>query len=420
MATVEVSEVEISSLSKPASEGWTASIDAPSPGSETDLHVLEISARVDGPAHAVALEVLHEDEVIRSDAAGGASLRSLVSVLALPREFELHLRALLADGAPLSIGSIRGRHEAVRSGYQPRLQPIILTSLGRMGTTWLMKVFAAHPQVAVHRRYPYELSTAKYWAHALEVLSRAANGPKPEADADVPDTESLWSVGPNPFLSRDSVSDPVLGPWLGRSYVEQLAAFTLRTIDDWYTAVARTTGDGQPLYFAEKHMPVQTPDLMRNIYAAAKEIFLVRDPRDMAWSVIKFDRARGFTGFGRESAVGEEEYIRTELRRRTRKLLAAWQARRDSSALVRYEDLVLSPDETLAEVLDYLELESSPEVVRGLLERAAERTPEFDAHRTSASLEQSIGLWCEAEGSLRAAFEDAFSELVDEFGYRAG
>ena len=47
--------------------------------------------------------------------------------------------------------------------------------------------------------------------------------------------------------------------------------------------------------------------------------------------------------------------------------------------------------ETLAAILDYLGLASTPATIEAVLARAAEHEPEAEAHRTSASLEQSIG-----------------------------
>ena len=45
--------------------------------------------------------------------------------------------------------------------------------------------------------------------------------------------------------------------------------------------------------------PNYLPVLIRELYPRAKEIFLVRDFRDMARSIMAFDAKRGYAGFGR-------------------------------------------------------------------------------------------------------------------------
>ena len=46
------------------------------------------------------------------------------------------------------------------------------------------------------------------------------------------------------------------------------------------------------------------------LYPHAKEVFLVRDFRDMALSILSFDERRGFAGFGRPEGATDEEYMR--------------------------------------------------------------------------------------------------------------
>ena len=63
-----------------------------------------------------------------------------------------------------------------------------------------MKLLAAHPQVVVFRRFPYESAPAKYWLHILRVLSEPAN----MAESAHPDDfhNDLWWVGAQPLLRR--------------------------------------------------------------------------------------------------------------------------------------------------------------------------------------------------------------------------
>ena len=74
-------------------------------------------------------------------------------------------------------------------------------------------------------------------------------------------------------------------------------------------------------------------------------------------------------------------------------LANAWQRRSDRAHLVRYEDFVLRPRETLESLLDYLGLDSGDATVEATLAAASQPDAAADAHRTAASPEASIGRW---------------------------
>src|SRR5205823_5319239 len=92
--------------------------------------------------------------------------------------------------------------------------------------------------------------------------------------------------------------------------------------------------------------------------------------------------------------------------------------------LVRYEDLVFRPRETLTDLLDYLELDSSGAAVDKLIAvtRGASAGPGADAalrmHRTTADAPASVGRWrYDLDPSLRFACHETFRDLLEEFGY---
>ena len=118
----------------------------------------------------------------RARASHGSRLRRrsfeiLVGLVGLKLESELELRAVLENEDRVPFASITVRRRPLESGFEPTINPLILTSLGRSGTTWLMKMFASHPAIVVFRRFPYEYSVARYWMHVLRVLSEPC---KPE------------------------------------------------------------------------------------------------------------------------------------------------------------------------------------------------------------------------------------------------
>jgi hypothetical protein len=431
--------VKVVGLSTPADmpEGLIGYvIDEPFAGTERNTFVVHFVGWVIGRhSKVVTLEVMHGERLIRRapvdrprddvvaaypDAphARDCGFQVLTGVLGLPREVELSLTAVLEDGSRVQIASVRLSHEPVGAALEPNLQPIIVTCLGRTGSTLLMKMLASHPEIVVLRRYPYESSAAKYWTHVLRVLSQPANW----VQSTHPDTFSanIWAVGSHPFYDEGVAATPVLDEWIGGTYVKELAGFCQRSIDEWYARVGQSQSQESARYFAEKHMwPGYIPTLVRELYPKAKELFLVRDFRDMVQSILAFDAKRGYQGFRRRSEKTDEEYIRDDLRREVLDFCESWKSRAASSHLVRYEDLAMKPAEALVAILDYLELPSTPATVEAVLGRAAEEEPEAGAHRTSASLEQSIGRWREETGdSIGSLCEEVFGEALELFSYQ--
>lgn len=340
----------------------------------------------------------------------------LVGVIGLDPEFELELRVVLEDDTRVHFASIQARHEPLRPTVDHRLEPIVLTSLPRTGTTRMMEILARHPEIVVYRHYPYEYSSAQYWAHMLKVLAEPENALQSSRRGSF--HENIWAVGHNPFWDRHVDENEQLGDWFGKAYVESLATFVQRSADDWYTTLAASQGQSNPRYFAEKCPPGYVPAVLAELYPKGKEIFLVRDFRDMVCSVFDFwgDRTAETS---RAQAESDQQYI-AWLGGSARELYQDWKVRRERAHLVRYEDLVLRPQETVAGVLEYLDLEVHHATVEKLVSTGPEETSRFQEHRTSSSAEASIGRYQrDLNGTLKQACEDAFSETLTAFGYSA-
>jgi hypothetical protein len=441
-ATYEITKVGFDDL---PSELLGRGLDRPRPGKKGDTHVLSIAGWVvsKGP-RPVYVEVLHQGAPLRSAPVAGrrkdveaqfpdapkdipCSFFLPVGLVGMKPASDLVLRVALEDETKVQFARIRVNREPVRSGFDPTVQPIILTGLERSGTTWLMRILATHPRILVDH-FPYKHATAKYWLHMFKVLSDPGNRFQSAMPHEF--QNNPWWVGNNPFHDDTVLRQPPFAKWFGRKYVEWLAAFCQSSIDDWYTTLARAQRKRSPVYFAEKQNPNFLPVLTRELYPKAKEVFLVRDFRDMACSVLAFDRQRGFSGFGFAGA-SEEDYIRLGMRQMALDLRRSWRSRGEQSHLVRYEDLAMWPAETLTGMLDYLELDSSPATVRKLVAQVLEPKPQPEEridnrsdrwmaaeHRTRPDRMASIGRWrSEENGALGAVWEEAFGDVLVEFGY---
>jgi hypothetical protein len=442
LAFFEVTDVSFSPERVERLRGFE--LDIPTPGTKRNAYVLHVIGWVVAPdARPIAIEVVYKDRAIRTvpirgaraDVAAAMGLpaetdcvfHSMISLIGLDQTATLELRLTLDDASKFPVAYITVAREPLRTEYEPRLAPLTVTTLGRSGSTFLMQLLASHSQVVVFRRFPYESTPAKYWLHMLRVLSEPAN----HTESAGPDTfhDDLWWVGNNPYHDDRVYEQPILEDWFARGYIERLASFSQRTIDDWYLTLARTQGQEAPVYFAEKHVwPNYLPVLTAELYPRAKEVFLVRDFRDMARSIMAFDQKRGFAGFRRPQGVTDEDYLRDGLRQMAFDLRDSWVARRDRAHLVRYEDLILRPQETLTAMLEYLELDSTPETVRDVLAvgseeilrlpGAAQEVTEVRAHRTVADPRTSIGRWrAEFDTSFRELSQELFREPLEEFGY---
>ncbi|MCA9862140.1 MAG: sulfotransferase [Thermomicrobiales bacterium] len=342
----------------------------------------------------------------------------LVDTVILHRSFEFGLRVHLADGAIVNVASVSGERRRLSAGYEPRLQPLIINSFGRTGTTLLMRMLAAHPQVIVYDRPPYEIRGSKYWLHALRVLGTPADG-RTQIGAAMQFHEDPRAAGGNPFYSSEFSAAPDVEAWSGSTYLTDLVTFCQRSIDDWYleTAAAQDRHAAPLIYYAEKHFPDLFPRLLRDLYPGARELFLVRDFRDMIASMLAYNEKKGSGDFGRDRVDSDEAWL-DYLRQNFTVLLSAWQDRGEPGSLVRYEDLVRQPGAALAAVLDRLSLDASPAAISHLL--AAADAPELQGHGSSRTPAASIGRWREdLAPEMQQQVAARFSDLLQHFGYHA-
>jgi hypothetical protein len=313
---------------------------------------------------------------------------------------------VLDKGQRVPLAVLRGRRPALHCRYQPRRQPVIMTNLGRSGSTWLAHLLAEHPDIVVHRRYPHEINAAIHALRTLHVLATPANAIRHEDLAAV-----------NHFVDRVTTlplrcdhDDPRLSAYLRREQVERQAEFCLQTIDGIYDQIAASQSKPGARYFSEKFFtfPI-VAGLATELYPGAKELFLVRDFRDALCSRQSFFPGRN----GRKMSLRENICGAV---RRVETLVDSWHKRGHRAHLVRYEDLVLRPAETLASMFRYLEIDHCPAMIDAMLKRAAQES--LDKHITAGDPIQSIGRWRrdlpkEMHGLVHRQFQDS----LRLFGY---
>jgi hypothetical protein len=415
-------------------------IDSPRPGqpaagADGDTYAFEISGWALGRTRPVeAIELVTQDDtsiwrikpqIERPDvseahpgapSAGQSGFYAPVSALAMPSQFELGVRAVLEGSGSAEIGTIRGRRAALRSAFEPSLKPLMITTIGRTGSTAFFSLLERHPRILAYRPFQYETRVATYWVDILRSLSEPSSYLRQLApDGNLGDR--AWWLGMRAPIRR-KVEDREIQQWMGVTGVEALAAFCQSRIEALYQEIARHFGRSGVVYFAERYVPTVVPYLMWEMYPQARELILVRDFRDMVASIMAFDAKRGFYGFDRPPGESDSDYVARLGGRVTKRLLESWRRRSDRAHLVRYEDLVLEPENTIGGILDYLELDREAETVEKMRLSLWERTSETEAHRTTADPEASIGRWQhDLSPELQEACRQSFGDALEEFGY---
>jgi hypothetical protein len=431
-----VSVLEITNIAvhrAPAEHLHKASLDAPSPGTVSDVYSFDVQGSTVATSVPVErVEVLHEGRLIlelpvtadRPDvpsafaglvAAEKNGFQGSVGVLSLRSRFDVHLRIRLADGMRLPWARIEGKRTTLPTRQGSVVQPLMITTVGRSGSTWLAWLLSCHPEVVAFKPFGHDVRVATYWTSVLQALCE----PKTYLQQFHPPNleEPYWWLGDGQQVRR-SVTDPRVTAWLGRENIEALVAMCQSRIEAFYAQIAASEGIA-PRYFVEKSFPNQVQaDLLWEMYPGTRELILVRDFRDTLSSILAFNEKRGYPAFGREKTNGEADYVTSWLRPSARGLLRHWRRRLNSAHLVRYEDLVLEPAGTLTDLLRYLDLDSSETVVGEMLRRASEGASGTEGHRTIADPANSIGRWRrDLSPDLADICSEALGPVLADFGY---
>jgi sulfotransferase family protein len=347
--------------------------------------------------------------------AGRAGYHMVVSTVGLPTEFELEVHAVTPDGARSSLGLVRGRRRPLQTGFEPKIQPLMVTMLGRTGSTWLMALLSRHPQIISYSPFVYEPMLAVYWTTILQRLADPASYTR-SILAELDDGD--WWLGRNRTPPPREKAHTEMMRWLGRENVEVMASFCQNRLDAFYLEAARVEGRGLPRFFAEKCVPGPTPRLVAELYPAGREVVLVRDMRDRLCSIRAFNARRGLELWGRDVAKTDEQWF-NNLRDQGLSLLEHWRERSEHAHLLRYEDLIRDPRSSLEALLTYIGVDHDAETIARTQALAEEMRPGAQRnHQTSASVESSIGRWRdELTPEEQAACAEAFDDLLIEFGY---
>lgn len=409
-------------------------LDSPAVGATANVYDIEITGWVIGAGvKATEIDLVCEHETlrriaidqVRADVAAAfpdaenatiSGFRTALNLVGLEPGAPIDLWVGFEDGRRQMLARITFKRQPLVAPYEPRLRPLMLTTLGRAGTTWAMRLLSEHPRIVIHRSHPYELRAARHWLHGFKVMTAPRN-PYRSAQADTFQNDPNWA-GHNPFYPLPLGTADGAGEWFGKTYVEDYAANAQRWIDECYEQIARGQGTADPIYFGEKHRPDSVPWLVWELYPQAREIFLVRDFRDVISSMLSFNARAGRPVFGPKRGVSDEEFVRHILEGPIRRVTTSWEKRQDRALLIRYEDLITEPEATLSGVLTYLELDASEQTVVRMLRRASAENADMQRHKTSAAVADSLGRWqTSLTPSVQSVCQDVLGDVLRQFDY---
>ncbi|HKO38105.1 MAG TPA: sulfotransferase [Solirubrobacterales bacterium] len=347
---------------------------------------------------------------VAAAASGGFS--GAIGGLRLRRRFELLIRGELENGVTMPLATIGGRREPMQLAPVEGPRPLIVTTLGRTGSTWCVWMLQSHPEIVAHSPFENDARVGTYWMSVLQTLSDPTSYLRQVYPGDAIDKD-WWAGHEADIPSR--LSDAVLSGWLADSRIFELAEACRERIETFYEFLAEQQGK-RANFFVEKFLPRQVPaDLLRELYPGAAEVVLVRDLRDVFCSVLAFNRKRGYDAFGREDVSGDDEYIDT-VRRSGEALLQHMNEEGRETHLLRYEDLIREPEATLGPLLEFVGLD--PAGAPAMVERASVSTGGMDHHMTAPSAAASIGRWRkDLDPQLADRCDAILSPVGADFGY---
>jgi hypothetical protein len=430
---VKITKVEIEAAG-PGLLG--AHIDHPIPGTSLDAYAVDVrgwAIGADAPVDAIEVSLGARKTILKAALgeprpdvggefpqaphAGSSGFRTLVGVLENRARFGLEVHARLSDGSRVRIGRIEGERRPLRSAFEANMQPLMLNTIGRSGSTWLAWVLSCHPEVIGYRPMQFETRVATYWTSVFQGLAQPRSYLSQLVTTNL-ESDRRWWLGDG-AKSTPKIEDPPLETWLGADAVEQMAAMCQARIEAFFQRLAADRGKPGARFFLEKFLlePVVL-DLLSELYPDTREIILVRDFRDVVSSVLAFNRKRGFQAFGREHVESDAEYIRSVALKQALGVQQRWEERKDDAHLVRYEDLLVEPETTLERAFEFVGVDPSPDVVRETLERARNDSPSMDHHRTAVDPAATIGRWREdLSAEMISACEDSLDPVLEAFGY---
>ena len=332
-----------------------------------------------------------------------------LNLLNLPAQTSLILQSESRDGNFTAFAELEIQRPILQPTWQCKRHPILVNSLGRSGSSLLMRLLCQHPEIIVQSPHPFESRLAKFYVNQLlqryaEYLSGESNYPP----------GNLQAVNMHWLHTELSQHEQLIKQYSQLDF-NSLADFVLQSIDRAYDLADDSEATRKPSsrYYAEKSGSGHTARLMMELDPGGQEIFLVRVFRDMYCSMLQFSMHRQTDDFGWQ-AEHADDYMEI-VAERVEQLRVSYENRVKKPHLLRYEDLLTRPPEVLRQLLADLDLTHNPNTISDMV-NAMNNTVE--GHQTSKNAPASIGRWKnELNRKQKSRINMIFRKSLSTFGY---
>lgn len=280
------------------------------------------------------------------------------------------------------------------------LIPLMVRTFGRTGSTLLMQILGSNSRICFERLYPFEHRYLAYVYNLSRVVSLPAKVDEPW-DNDVMFRGKNRLVGCLPYGDTPSLNSKKLSESVFQS-----------TWNEFSAQMRHSAGlaPGEQAYYAEK-IPPYLAEPANNLLLA-RNIFLLRDPRDEMVSIKSFNSKRGFNSFGWLDEDTDESYARKMCRNRQVFMRNMMEFETNSRRIyLRYEDLINRQDEEVARLSNWLGLELSSDAI-------AKNKEILEIHMTSKDGSSSVERWRdELSDDVKEIFSDNLGDELSSLGY---
>jgi len=266
--------------------------------------------------------------------------------------------------------------------------PLIVSSVGRSGSTLLMSILGSNTKIFFPRYYPFERRYMSYFLHAARTMTDTYVATEEWNYQELFQT-SLKKIGSIPFFDTDVLHNArVSKKDMARAFYSSLVATTMSKLHpEFFSSV----------YWCEKGTEqVDLLDYFENTERVV--IALVRDPRNVVLSHIDF---HGF----QPGTPQFESYI-SEFKGWL-KGVRALNPEDPRHMIVKYERMVSEKETVVAELSKFLGIDLN---LNNSLAIPA-------SHRTSRNDNASLDKWRTANPSTVRYLDDFFADDLDAFGY---
>lgn len=278
--------------------------------------------------------------------------------------------------------------------------PVFLRLIhGRCGSTLMMQLLASARNLYVDDKYPYENRYLSFFDKAATIIG---DNPNPTWTNDSLISEENNLLGPIPYFDTEIFDRELLPDELRKRFIN--------TLFDMIRSYNKCNNN-ETIYYAEKATPQAIDNFNKVTYC--KNIFLIRDPRDIFISIREFNKKREHLGFGWKENQSETDFVR-ELCVGFKKYLQHFSEieEDDRRFKVKYEDLIKNPIQETERLSDWLGCELNYNYV-------LDNKSNISQHITTKNGNSSSYRWeKELSEELKSVFIENIGDELKLVGYR--